>query len=127
MNAAPTYFASVLEAPLQFRDSPVHQGFFNHQFYLGRSYAIDSLNWAEEGSGDAQISLRYRVAAATEEYGPWSHYTSTNPIPVSAIGRYLEYQLKFEGGSGLSDRRVSEVSLRVTTLPAVYLPAVVKD
>jgi hypothetical protein len=128
MTAAPRFYASVLRAPLQFSDSSVYQGVFNHQFHLGRYYDIESLTWTEEGSGDTRVSLRYRVAhPTTGEYGPWSDYTSTNPIPVNVKGGYLEYQLKFEGGSGLSDQHVSEVSLSVSALPSVYLPIVVKD
>ncbi len=127
-NAASRVFASVLMAPLQLEDSLVPQGTFNHQFYLGRSYAIEALHWTEEGSGDAQISMRYRVAdAATGEYGPWSDYTSINPIPVNASGGYLEYQLRVEGGNGLSEKRVTEVSLGITALNSVHLPLVVKE
>lgn len=127
-NAEHHFFASVLMAPLQLDDSPVRQGTFNHQFHLGRSHTIESLRWTEEGSGDTQISLRYRVDnPATGEYGPWSDYSATSPIPVNAIGRHLEYQLKFEDASALSDRRVSEVSLSVSALPSVYLPIVLKN
>jgi hypothetical protein len=127
MNAAPRYFASVLMALLQLDDSSVQQGVFNHQFYLGDNYAIESLRWTEEGNGDTEISLRYRVGANSGEYGPWSDYTSTNPIAVNALGGYLEYQLEFEGGNGLSDKYVTEVSLSITpTLNPVYLPLVVK-
>jgi hypothetical protein len=127
-NAAPRYFASVLVAPLHLDDSPIQHGSFNHQFYLGNDYTIESLHWIEEGSGDTEISLRYRIGEAnTGEYGPWSDYTSANPITVNAIGGYLEYQLKFESGSGPSDKRVSEVSLSITPLDSVYLPLIVKD
>jgi hypothetical protein len=120
--------ASVLRAPLQLGDSSVQQGGFNHQFHLGDNYAIKSLRWTEEGNSDTEISLRYRVGNAdTGEYGPWSDYTSTNPITVNAIGGFLEYQLKFESGSGLSDKCVAEVSLNITPLDSVYLPLVVKD
>lgn len=127
-NAENHFFASVLMAPLHLDDSPMRQGTFNHQFHLGRSQTIESLRWTEEGSGDTQISVRYRVEdPATGAYGPWSDYTSTSPIPVNAIGGYLEYQLKFEAGSGPSEKRVTEVSLSINELPSVYLPIVVKD
>lgn len=128
VSTASRTLASVLRAPLQLGDSSVQQGVFNHQFYLGDNYAIESLRWTEEGSGDTEISLRYRVGNTYNgEYGPWSDYTSTNPITVNAIGGFLEYQLKFEGGNGLSDKYVTEVSLNITPLDSVYLPLVVKD
>jgi hypothetical protein len=122
-------FASVLMAPLQLDDSSVRQGIFNHQFYLGDNYTIDTLRWTEEGSGDTEISLRYRVGnAGTGEYGPWSDYASTNPVAVNATGGYLEYQFKFAGGSGLSDKLVTEISLSIAAAPATntYLPIVLK-
>jgi hypothetical protein len=128
LNATSRAFASVLMAPLQFEDSSVQHGSFNHQFYLGKSYTIETLHWTEEGSGGTDISLRYRVGnASTGAYGPWSDYTLTHPIPVNATGGYLEYQLKFAGGNGLSDKRITEVSLSITPLGSVYLPLVVKD
>jgi hypothetical protein len=128
MNGAPRYFASVLMAPLQMDDSSVQQGVFNHQFYLGSNYTVETLRWTEEGSSDTEVSLRYRVGNAyTGEYGPWSDYTSTNPVTLSALGGYLEYQLKFEGGNGLSDKYVTEVSLSITATNSVYLPLVIKE
>jgi hypothetical protein len=127
-NAAPRHFAAVLMAPLQLNTGSVPQATFNHQFYLGDNYTIESLRWTEEGGGDVQVSLRYRVAdAGTCEYGRWSDYASANPITIRAIGGFLEYQAKFEGGSGPGARLVTEVSLDVTALPPVYLPLVVKD
>jgi hypothetical protein len=127
LNGASRHFASVLMAPLQLENSAVQQGIFNHQFHLGRNYIIDSVQWTQEGSDDTQISLRYRVANAGGAYGPWSEYTSTTPITVDALGAYLEYQLRFEGGTDSSDRRVSEVSLSITAPDSVYLPLIVKD
>jgi hypothetical protein len=126
-NAASRYFASVLMASLQLDDRAVQHGSFNHQFYLGNAYTIETLQWTEEGSGDTEISLRYRVGDSTGEYGPWGDYTSTHPVPINALGRYVEYQLKFEGGNGLSDKHVTEVSLSITAPESVYLPLVVKD
>jgi N-acetylneuraminic acid mutarotase len=119
--------ASVLMAPLQLGDRSVQQGVFNHQFYLGNNYTIECLHWTEEGDDDTEISLRYRVGASTGEYGPWSDYTSTNPITINALGKYLEYQLKFEGRNSLSDKHVTELSLSITPPDSVYLPLVVKE
>jgi hypothetical protein len=128
MNAAPRYFASVLMAPLQLGASHVGQGVFNHQFHLGDNYTIGALRWTEEGSGNAQVRLRYRVGdAGTGEYGPWSDYTSTSLIAINASGGFLEYQLRFEGGSGLGERYVTEVSIDIAAPRLVYLPLVVKD
>jgi hypothetical protein len=127
-NTAPRHFASVLMAPLQLDDSHVGQGVFNHQFHLGDNYTIGALRWTEEGSGDAQVRLRYRVGdAGTGEYGPWSDYTSTNLVAIDASGGFLEYQLQFEGGSGLGDRYVTDVGLSFAPLHSVYMPLVVKD
>lgn len=128
-NAAPRFFDSVLMAPLQGGNDLVQHGTFNHQFHLGSkdNYVIEALRWTAEGGGEATISLRYRVGAADSGvYGPWSAYTSTNSIPVNALGGYLEYELKFEGGSGLNDRRVSEVNLTISAPPSVHLPLVIK-
>jgi hypothetical protein len=114
-------------APLQVGSTLAPQGAFNHQFPLGNNYVIEALRWTEEGSGATAVSLRYRVApAGGGQYGPWSAYTSANPIPVNALGGYLEYELKFAGGSGSGERRISEVSLDITALRSVYLPLVVK-
>ena len=126
-NAAPRHFATVLMAPLELDVDSVPQGDFNHQFYLGDNYEVRTLRWTEAGSGDAQVSLRYRVGHAGDgAYGPWSVYTSTNPVPVNAIGGFVEYQLKFEGGNSSGSRFVTDVSLDVTALNSVYLPRVVK-
>jgi hypothetical protein len=128
MNSAPRYFASVLMAPLQLGDNSVFQGVFNHQFHLGNNYTIESLQWTEEDSGDTEISLRYRVAGAgTGAYGPWSDYTSIDSIPINASGGFLEYQLKFEGGSGQDDKYVTEISLSLEPSSSVYLPLIVKN
>jgi hypothetical protein len=128
VGAASRTFASVLMASLQLGASPVEQGAFNHQFHLGDTYTIGALRWTEEGSGDAQVRLRYRVGdAGTGEYGPWSDYTLTNPITIDALGGFLEYQLQFEDGGGLGERYVTEVSIDIAAPHLVYLPLVVKD
>lgn len=126
-NAALRTFDSVLVASLQGSSNPVQRGSFNHQFHLGNNYTIKALHWTEEGSGSTQVSLRYRVGATgSGGYGPWSSYSSTNPLPINALGGYLEYELKFEGGSGPSNRRVSEVNLTITEPPSIYLPLLLK-
>lgn len=126
INAATRVFASVLVAPMQLRASPVHQGTFDHRFDMGQTRLLKTLQWVEEGSGDTQISLRYRVGTASGAYGPWSTYTSTSPISINAIGRYVEYEVKFVGGSGPSDQRVSEISLQIAPLSLQYLPLVLR-
>jgi len=124
----PRYFASVLMAPLQLGNRSVQQGAFNHRFDLGDDYFIGTLRWTAEGSDGTGISLRYRVGDdETGEYGPWSAYTSIAPVAINAFGGYLEYQLRFENGSGLGDKYVTEVSLDITALNSLYLPLVVKD
>jgi len=121
-------FASVLMAPLQSGNRSVQQGAFNHQFDLGDDYFIGTLRWTAEGDDETGVSLRYRVGDdETDEYGPWSAYTSITPVAINAFGRYLEYQLRFENGSGLGDKYVTEVCLDITTMNSLYLPLVVKD
>jgi hypothetical protein len=128
-GAGPTSWtsASVLMAPLQAGNHSVQQGIFNHRFDLRNGYLTGTLRWTAEGSDDTQISLRYRVGDdEAGEYGPWSAYTSITPLAVNASGGHLEYQLRFENGSGLGVKYVTEVCLDITTA-SLYLPLVVKD
>jgi hypothetical protein len=109
-------FGSVLMAPLQSGNHSVQQGTFNHQFDLEEGHFIDTLRWTAEGSDDTEVSIRYRLAdAATGEYGPWSAYTSTTPATANASGGHLEYQVRFENGSGLGDKYVTEVCLDIAS------------
>ena len=103
-------FSSVLIAPI-LTTTQVAVGNYNHQFELGDTYDISNLGWTESGADDSSIRVRYRLADAGSGYGPWSVYTSTNPIAINASGNYLEYQLNFTRGSGSIDRRVTEVHL----------------
>lgn len=126
-NAEGRTFASVLMAPLQMGSNLTPQGSYNHQFYLGSNYVINTLGWIEEGSGDTAISLRYRIApAGTGTYGPWSDYMAANPIPINAFGGYVAYEFKFKSGSSPGNKVVSEVSLTLTPVRSVYLPEVMK-
>jgi hypothetical protein len=120
-------FASVLMAPLQSGNHSVQQGTFSHRFDLEGDF-IGTLRWTAEGSDETGVSLRYRAGdAETGEYGPWSTYTSTTPVTVNASGGHLEYQLRFENGSGLGDKYVTQVCLDIPTMNSLYLPLVVKD
>lgn len=127
LNIAFRFFDSVLVAPLQGEGAPVQRAAFNHRFDLGRDYPIESLHWTQEGSDTANIKLRYRVGDAGGVYGPWSAYTSASPVAVNAPGGFLEYEIKFEGTSGLGGRRVTQVSLSIDeSRTSVYLPIVLK-
>jgi hypothetical protein len=118
-------FGSVLAASLQ-TTTQVLTGCFNHQFELGQIYPIRHLRWGEEGDR-GQVQVRYRVAAASGAYGPWSGFTAAQPIAVNAEGPALEYQILYQRqGSSANDKVVTQVEIELGPTPTVYLPLVLR-
>lgn len=76
----------------------VRRGLFGHQFDLGSEFVINRLSWQRAGTPEAQVRVRYRIAATDGAFGPWSPFTTTNPIdlPGNPVGRHLEYQIEVE-------------------------------
>jgi hypothetical protein len=125
-NTQGLLFSSVLAAPLQ-TATQVQVGHYNHQFELGRSYFIKQLRWQEIGNL-GQVQIRYRVASPGSVYGPWSDFTSTQPVPINAIGVALEYQFLYQRqDSAANDKVISQVEIELSPLPSVYLPIVSKN
>lgn len=86
-------------------------GRYTHQFDLGADLDLDKLAWVGTFDPSATVSVRYRIApASTAAFGPWSAFSTDNPVSIGQVGRYIQYEIKVENPGG-NPGRIDEVVL----------------
>jgi hypothetical protein len=60
---------------------------------LGQEGPVGSLGWTVADPTHGAVSIQYRVAPKTGDFGPWSDSTDQNPVQISDSGQFFQYRL----------------------------------